>query len=159
MSKKKPSGTTSAGFGTQIYELFMNKAVRETIESVVIALVLAFLFRSFEAEAFVIPTGSMADTLKGRHKDVVCQQCGYEHQVGDSEHPGDPTPVTGGICPLCRYPNQYDLQNRDYSSFTGDRILVSKFIYDFHEPDRWDVIVFKFPENAKQNYIDRKSVV
>jgi hypothetical protein len=39
-------------------------AIRETIESVAIAFVLAFLFRTFEAEAFVIPTGSMAERLK-----------------------------------------------------------------------------------------------
>ena len=43
---------------------------RETIESIAIAFVRAFLFRTFEAEAFVIPTGSMAPTLQGRHKDV-----------------------------------------------------------------------------------------
>ena len=35
-------------------------AIRETIESIVVAFVLAFLFRTFEAEAFVIPTGSMS---------------------------------------------------------------------------------------------------
>ena len=52
-------------------------AIRETIESVVIAFVLAFLFRTFEAEAFVIPTGSMAPTLMGRHKDYDCPKCGY----------------------------------------------------------------------------------
>src|SRR5438067_1059753 len=40
---------------------------RETIESIVVAFVLAFLFRTFEAEAFVIPTGSMAPTLYGQH--------------------------------------------------------------------------------------------
>ena len=40
-------------------------AIRETVESIVIAFVLAFLFRTFEAEAFVIPTGSMAPTLMG----------------------------------------------------------------------------------------------
>ena len=40
-------------------------------------------------------------------------------------------------------------------SFTGDRILVNKFAYQFGEPQRWDVIVFKFPGNAKQNYIKR----
>ena len=39
---------------------------RETFESIVVAFVLAFLFRAFEAEAFVIPTGSMAPTLYGR---------------------------------------------------------------------------------------------
>ena len=42
---------------------------RDTIESIVFAFILAFLFRTFEAEAFVIPTGSMAPTLYGRHKE------------------------------------------------------------------------------------------
>ena len=48
--------------------------VRELVESLVVALFLAFLFKTFEAEAFVIPTGSMAPTLMGRHKDVECSQ-------------------------------------------------------------------------------------
>src|ERR1700754_2660815 len=60
-------------------------AFRETVESIVIAFVLAFLFRTFEAEAFVIPTGSMAPTLMGRHKDVECPKCGYHYEVSASE--------------------------------------------------------------------------
>ena len=64
-------------------------AVRETVESIVIAFVLAFLFRTFEAEAFVIPTGSMAPTLMGRHKDVDCPKCGYRFQVNASEEDGE----------------------------------------------------------------------
>src|SRR6187402_3001237 len=58
---------------------------RETIESIVVAFVLAFLFRTFEAEAFVIPTGSMSPSLMGRHKDVDCPKCGYRYQVSASE--------------------------------------------------------------------------
>jgi len=50
---------------------------RETVESLVVAFVLAFLFRTFEAEAFVIPTGSMSPSLQGQHKDVECTHCGY----------------------------------------------------------------------------------
>ena len=42
-----------------------------------------------------------------------------------------------------------------YPSFNGDRILVNKFAYDFSEPARWDVVVFKYPEDAKTNYIKR----
>ena len=64
-------------------------AVRETIESIVIAFVLAFLFRTFEAEAFVIPTGSMSPSLQGRHKDVDCSECGYRFRVTASEEEGD----------------------------------------------------------------------
>src|SRR5438094_4168473 len=83
-------------------------SVRETIESIVIAFVLAFLFRTFEAEAFVIPTGSMAPTLMGRHKDVVCPKCGYRYQVSASEEESeDPRRQTSdclaGKCPMCQY--------------------------------------------------------
>src|SRR5215216_5670426 len=61
------------------------ESIRETLDSIVIAFILAFLFRTFEAEAFVIPTGSMALTLMGRHKDVVCPKCNYRYQVSASE--------------------------------------------------------------------------
>src|SRR5687768_5328923 len=54
---------------------------RETVESIVVAFVLAFLFRTFEAEAFVIPTGSMSPSLQGQHKDVACTECGYSFRV------------------------------------------------------------------------------
>jgi signal peptidase I len=57
---------------------------RETVESIVVAFTLALLFRAFEAEAFVIPTGSMAPTLMGRHKDLVCESCGLDFRVGAS---------------------------------------------------------------------------
>src|SRR4051794_18049304 len=57
---------------------------RETIEAIVVAMILALLVRGFEAEAFVIPTGSMAPTLMGRHKEITCPQCGYVYSVNAS---------------------------------------------------------------------------
>src|SRR5262249_59021508 len=57
---------------------------RETIESIAMAIILALLFRGFVAEAFVIPTGSMAPTLMGRHKDVKCPEGGQWDQTGAS---------------------------------------------------------------------------
>jgi len=141
-------------------------AVRETVESVVIAFVLAFLFRTFEAEAFVIPTGSMAPTLMGRHKDVTCPICGHEFRVSASDEVdpntgasrGPLSYVVAGTCPICRYtmdlgPN--NPQDENYPSFKGDRILVGKFAYQFSDPDRWDVAVFKYPEDADTNFIKR----
>jgi len=144
-------------------------AIRETIESVVVAFVLAFLFRTFEAEAFVIPTGSMAPTLMGRHKDLECSNCGYKFQVSSSDEvDGNGTRrgadflVVGCTCPMCRFP--MDLVNLridaadpldEYPSYTGDRILVDKFSYQFGDPARWDVVVFKYPGQAEINYIKR----
>jgi signal peptidase I len=138
------------------------QATRETVESVVIAVVLAFLFRGFVAEAFVIPTGSMAPTLQGRHIDVTCPQCSYSYQTGASEEneeniqEGRSGIVQETYCPICRFPLKLDRSgNPNHRSFNGDRILVSKFAYELSPPERWDVIVFKYPGNAKQNYIKR----
>jgi signal peptidase I len=149
-------------------------ALRETVESIVIAFVLAFLFRTFEAEAFVIPTGSMAPTLMGRHKDVECPKCDYRYQVSASEENIDnpnvaPSDNVAGMCPMCHYvlpmvpgpdlpPEVPESRLADIPkqrSYNGDRILVNKYIYTFSEPDRWDVVVFKFPGDAKINYIKR----
>lgn len=137
---------------------------RETVESIVVAFVLAFLFRTFEAEAFVIPTGSMAPTLYGQHRDVYCAQCGTRFAVGVSSVPSSDAEIRNGeivpgyrshfaVCPNanCQFPN--DVLDREM--FAGDRILVNKFPYEFGEPQRWDVVVFKFPEQAKTNYIKR----
>ncbi len=134
---------------------------RETVEQVAMAVVLAFMFRAFLAEAFIIPTGSMAPTLMGRHVDLECPQCGYQFQAGASgEEPQDasltPRGVVGAVCQNCRYFFQLDPRGDSaHRSYPGDRILVSKLAYGLHEPERWDVIVFKFPDDPKENYIKR----
>ncbi len=135
--------------------------IRETIESIVVAFILAFLFRAFVAEAFVIPTGSMAPTLMGAHKDLTCDQCGSQYQVGASleyyNDSGTPngTHVVGSTSSICRAINPIDFADPNEETFSGDRILVSKFDYVFSKPKRWDVIVFKPPDESRQNYIKR----
>ena len=37
---------------------------------------------------------------------------------------------------------------RTQPKYNGDRILVNKYIYTVSDPQRWDVVVFKFPGNA-----------
>lgn len=130
-------------------------ASRETLESIAFAFVLALMFRTFVAEAFVIPTGSMAPTLFGRNKDVVCTECHYHYQVGASEELNEDGYLVGrledSMCPNCRHMNHI----RDLNVFKGDRILVNKFPYQIGDPERWDVIVFRYPEDSQKNYIKR----
>jgi len=191
---------------------------RETIESIVVAFTLALLFRAFEAEAFVIPTGSMAPALMGRHKDLVCTACGRDYRVGCSAEeddqsqsfreqlaqlegdlarargvmadqnapPGDREQARRRVetlespqgqleqvrmrlaskligssrCPNCGHDMDLLTVNHKaydprYPSFNGDRILVNKFAYDYVAPKRFDVVVFRYPEDAKTNYIKR----
>jgi len=144
--------------------------VREVVEVLATALVLAFLFRTFEAEAFVIPTGSMADTLMGRHKDVTCPMCGYPYQVSASEEVDSETgartiyedgqgrrhaaTVTHGTCPMCHYEMSMTRPN-EQKSYNGDRIVVNKFAYQFSDPQRFAVAVFHCPDQARTNYVKR----
>lgn len=135
------------------------ESTRDTVESILFAFILAFLFRTFEAEAFVIPTGSMAPTLYGRHKETTCSQCGFRVTVGASDEVirgtsllGDGARVKTAICPNCGFENQQIMQEIAHN---GDRILVNKYPYEFGDPDRFDVFVFKYPEEPQTNYIKR----
>ncbi len=80
----------------------LKRELREWLEALVVALILALVIRTFVVQAFKIPTGSMKPTLQ-----------------------------------------------------VGDRILVNKFIYKFKEPQRGDIIVFKYPEDEKKDYVKR----
>ena len=162
-SKKKSSYSSSSENQTQsVSKSPRQDGVRETVESIVIAFILAFLFRTFEAEAFVIPTGSMAPTLFGRHKVIECDKCHYRFPIGASDEVDqygylkDPYVyrIRAAFCPNCRYETSPD-SVENLPAFKGDRILVNKFPYEFSEPNRWDVLVFKYPEDPKTNYIKR----
>ncbi|MHC5038166.1 MAG: signal peptidase I [Planctomycetota bacterium] len=84
--------------------------LRENLEAIVVAVIMALVIRHFCVEAFKIPTSSMEPTLYGNHPEL---------------------------------------------RIRGDRILVNKFNYKFSEPNRWDVIVFKYPLDKTKNYIKR----
>jgi signal peptidase I len=134
---------------------------RDTVEAIVVAFILALVVRGFEAQAFVIPTGSMAPTLMGRHKELACPQCGFVYAVNasqEAEVQSSAHAVHSGLCVNCRYQS---LGLDASPSFKGDRILVMMFPYDLPflpgsgPPERWDVVVFRYPEEPEVSYIKR----
>src|SRR2546430_1769211 len=80
-------------------------SMREVVETIVFVVVLVLLLKTFLAEAFVIPTGSMATTLLGYHYQVTCVECGYPFTVNASAEadPQDqrPQPAVSCTCPNC----------------------------------------------------------
>jgi len=128
-------------------------------------------------QAYTIPTGSMADTLKGAHFRLRCSQCGYKYEynfqpnapcyrMSDNYVPGYDVLIGPDEprCPSCGYYLQtgrrIDVGGYNKRQVTkGDRIFVLKCIYQFTEPKRWDVVVFKNPLNPRENYIKRMIAV
>ncbi len=142
------------------------EGVKDTIEAIVVALILAFVFRAFVVEAFVIPTGSMAPTLYGAHGTVSCEDCGTEFGYGlrdleDTRRHGETTGTSAkAVCPNCNHPNtNLRINDSSKNAESGDRILVLKWPFDFGgpglDPDRWDVVVFKDPSDGVTNFIKR----
>lgn len=76
--------------------------LREVSESLIIAVVLALLIRTFMFQPFYIPTGSMEPNL-----------------------------------------------------MVQDHIIVNKVSYKLGEPERGDIVVFKYPVNPKKDFVKR----
>ena len=139
-------GATKGGEETNIIE---------TIQSLIVAFVLAMTFRGFVTEGFVIPTGSMAPTLLGQHLLVHSAQTGVDFPVGlDAGLPQRTSLSDPMLGP--NHPNSVGAGGQKRRM--GDRILVLKSLYPFFEPQRFDVVVFKNPTDPvgeAANYIKR----
>jgi len=85
-----------------VTEKSMSLNIREILESVVIAIILALIIRAFLFQFFWIPSRSMEPTL-----------------------------------------------------LINDRIIVTRFSYWVKEPNRGDVVVFKYPLETKKDYVKR----
>ncbi len=129
-------------------------SVRETIESLWIGIVVAMIVRAFVLEAFLIPTGSMAPQLMGQHVRLQCPDCGYEAPHGMDQLQGRSRYVPGlrASCPNC---GQTIAAEQNLFVRGGDRVLVMKYLYQLHRPERWDVVVFHNPQTNADNYIKR----
>jgi signal peptidase I len=149
--------------------------LRELFETIVFVVVLVLLLQRFVAEAFVIPTGSMAETLYGDHVTVKCRSCSHTFPINASSSSGlPPAGFHTYTCPNCGFehvakvdpaqPSGYRSEDLEEISsiWSGDRVLVLKPAYHIASPKRFDVPVFKWPvepfsprERIPINYIKR----
>jgi hypothetical protein len=103
--KKEPAPSKAPVKPVEVKDTF-----RELIETIVFVVVLVLMLKTFLAEAFVIPTGSMADTLLGYHYKVRCEECGKDNLVNASSEaeapPGFRVPlITKSQCQNCGHLN------------------------------------------------------
>jgi signal peptidase I len=122
--------------------------MRQTVDLIVVLCLGVLLFRTFSAEAYVVPTGSMAPTLLGHHRELTCPNCSFVFVIGLDEEGRSPR----AVCPNC---GKNDLESVTAVDCNGDRVLVQKFLYDFRRPRRWEVAVFHFPQEPTQAYVKR----
>lgn len=112
----------------------------EWAKTIVIAVILALIIRTFVIQAFRIPTESMEMTL-----------------LGDAYYNDYPSLSQNRFLRF--------IQRHTY--LVGDHLFACKFIYglpipftdkhilSFHNPKRFDVIVFKYPEDPRKDFIKR----
>lgn len=124
--------------------------IKETLISLIIAFVMAFVFRAFVVEAFIIPTGSMAPTLLGAHSRFQSRETGYNWPSNPPHGPAAAAYTVEAMDPMTGEKTRVNARRR-----TGDRILVFKYLYQVYEPRRWDVVVFKAPHDPQTNFIKR----
>ena len=135
--------------------------VTNIFEELITAFIMALVIVTFVIRPFIIPTGSMADTLKGAHFRLRCPQCGYRYELnfepGEYGLPRNVVPrgkikVPHSRCPSCGY---YQVGGQGLLVTKGDKILALKCLYQFFEPRRWDVVVFRYPIDPTEKFIKR----
>lgn len=139
-------------------------------ESLMVLAVAVVVFRGFIAEGYLISTGSMAPCLLGYHRRVDCPSCGYQFARGVSKESSgrvgyatsgeseqelggsDTGPVSAAICPNCGLNR---IETAGLPTTEGDQLLVHKNAFQFREPRRWEVAVFRNPGDPRQAYVKR----
>lgn len=138
--------------------------LRDWLDAIIVAVILALFVRVFLLEMFEIPSGSMTPTLIGG--DVArldYNQDGREDLVAFLENQKPLLFLNDGAHLVAEGP--IGLAERPSLAMPGrvttqrDKILVNKLAYWFHQPRRGDIVVFKVPERIwtedKPIYIKR----
>jgi len=125
-------------------------SLRPIVEFLVTLFVAVLLCRTFVAEAYIVPTGSMAPYILGFHKCLCCPQCQFPFSIGrqvglgqnEAQAPGKPWEYPTAFCPNCGHG---PIPSAHVPESPGDRLLVHKHLFDCRAPRRWETAVFQGP--------------
>jgi len=116
--------------------------IRENVEVLLVAVVVAMAVRTYFLQPFKIPTGSMQPTLYGIHSPSA------EYPPGEDME--KPTPFPFSIFEWLIWGKTYAHDPKAapgaFVRITGDHIFVDKVTYNFRRPKRGEVIVFETHE-------------
>ena len=104
--------------------------LRENVEVLLVAVIVAMAVRTFFIQPFKIPTGSMQPTLYGVFPPEGALPASYN---------GEPPSILARIAGIIFQGKMYEPSG--YRS-RGDHIFVDKISYHFRKPQRGEVIVF-----------------
>lgn len=130
--------------------------------AIVYTVVLVLILKSAVMEAFVVPTGAMAEAVLGYHKEIECPQCKYRFLLNASME-ADPT--ARHVAERCTCANCYaDIEFRaariNPPLLSGDRLLMLRYPLS-GTPERLSLVIFTFPEEQRdgQKYLYVKRLI
>ncbi|MBL9124751.1 MAG: hypothetical protein JNG90_14030 [Planctomycetaceae bacterium] len=126
--------------------------LRQLLEFVICLVLTVTLFRTWHLENFVVPSGSMAPTLLGIHRDVACRDCGFAFPCGSGAVDGFPAAEARAVCPNC---GSTENPLGALPDVAGARLLVSKQAFRVRAPRRWEIAVFRRPDVESKVFVKR----
>ena len=133
-------------------ELSFGRMFRRFFQIITLLFCLFLVVRTVFVEPHGVPTGSMAPTIFGHHRQCPCPRCEFPIVVGTP--PEDQfNPQTAAYCPNCGLAKINMIPLSDNTS--GDRLLVDRMVFRVRSPKRWEVAVFHAPDDSKIPYVKR----
>ena len=123
--------------------------MRAAVETAVLLGIASLLAGTWLVAPRTVVSGSMAGTLLGRHRPVVCRDCRFPFDCGAD---GIELATGRAVCPNCGSPhNTLD----DVPDLPGDRVLIDRTAFFPRPPRRWEPVAFRLPQAAQKVAVKR----
>jgi len=127
----------------------VGRGLRTTVEIAIVLVIVGLFAKSWILELRVVTTGSMAETVLGRHRTITCADCGYTFACGtDVEMMFDER----AVCPNC---DDDQLAIDDFREVRGDKVAIYKSVFAARDPRRWEVAAFRSPDDPRRILMKR----